>query len=331
MSSSRNRTSLLRLGTRRSKLAMVQAKWVAEAVSMTTGQSVRLAPMSSAGDESHAPIAAFGSTGVFVTALRDALLRGEVDFVVHSFKDLPTAPDPRLHLAAVPVREDQRDALVWKDGQILPAQLPPGTRIGTGSPRRAAQLLAIAPEVHVVPVRGNVDSRLKKISNRELDGVVLAMAGLIRLNLVDASVVPLSPVELVPAPGQGALAVECRADDPVTKKILSTIDDLSSRRLVCAERAVLHALDAGCTAPVGAYAEMIPGSDGCPQLRVEGLVSTVDGSTILRRYAIGDPAEPESLGREVTRALLHAGAAALLEALVAADDPRNPPLITQPQ
>lgn len=305
-------TEPLRLGTRRSKLAVTQARWVAEAVSRAAGRAVELVPMSSAGDESAAPIASFGSVGVFVAALREALARGDVDFVVHSYKDLPTAPDPRLRLAAVPVRADARDALVGR--------LRSGARVGTGSPRRAAQLLARYPGVDVVPLRGNVDSRLARVG--ELDAVVLAMAGLSRMDLLSASVTPLEVEELVPAPAQGALAVECRVTDDVTASALSTVEDAAARVAVTAERAVLAELNAGCTAPVGAHATLIDG-----ELHLTALAAAPDGSKVLRVREVGSPEEADAVGRKAAARLRAAGALALLkqaEALAPAD-PRAVP------
>ncbi|MGH3548672.1 MAG: hydroxymethylbilane synthase [Pseudonocardiaceae bacterium] len=325
MSSPTTSAPPLRLGTRRSKLALTQARWVADALSTTAGHTVQISPMSSDGDASSEPIAAFGSTGVFVTALREALLRGEVDFVVHSFKDLPTTPDPRLHVAAVPVREDPRDALVWRDGTMRPNDLPAGARIGTGSPRRAAQLRALAPEVRVIPLRGNVDSRLAKIVHGEVDGVVLAMAGLCRLCLCRTDVTPIPFDKLVPAPAQGALAVECRAGDIATLDILSTVDHEPSRVRVEAERAVLRALNAGCTAPVGAHAELVLDRRSARMLRLDGIVAALDGSTIVHRRAIGHPDDALELGQSVADALLAAGAGPLLRTPVSVADPRTAP------
>jgi hydroxymethylbilane synthase len=302
----------LRLGTRRSKLAMTQARWVADAVTRASGQAVELVPMSSAGDESAAPIASFGSVGVFVAALREALASGAVDFVVHSYKDLPTAPDLRLHLAAVPVRADARDALVGR--------LPDGARVGTGSPRRAAQLLAAHPGIEVVPLRGNVDSRLARVG--ELDAVVLAMAGLTRMDLVDSEVHPLSVDELVPAPAQGALAVECRADDLSTAAVLSTVEHEPTRLAVTAERAVLAELNAGCTAPVGAYATV-----AAREVRLTALAAAPDGSEVLRVTESGPLTAAESVGRKAAARLSADGALTLLKEadVLAPLDPRTVP------
>jgi len=173
--------------------------------------------------------------------------------VVHSAKDLPTAPVPGLQIAAFPAREDPRDALVWPGGTHLDA-LPPGARIGTGSPRRAALLRAADRQLQIVPIRGNVDTRLRKLADGQVDALVLAMAGLSRLGLLDSPATPLDPSLLMPAPAQGVLAVECRTDDPITAARLSTLDHPPTRAAASAERGFLAALDAGCTAPVGALA-----------------------------------------------------------------------------
>ena len=208
-----------------------------------------------AGDESAAPIEALGTTRVFTTTLRQELLRGTVDLVVHSCKDLPTAPVPGLQVVAFPAREDPRDALIWPGGTSLDA-LPPGARIGTGSPRRAALLRAAGRQLRVVPIRGNVDTRLRKLAAGEVDALVLAMAGLARLGLLDGAATPLEPSLLMPAPAQGVLAVECRGDDPVTAAQLRILDHAPTRAAAIAERGFLAGLDAGCSTPVGALAEL---------------------------------------------------------------------------
>ncbi|RFS83022.1 hydroxymethylbilane synthase [Actinomadura spongiicola] len=323
----------LLLGTRRSKLAVAQAGWVADRVTTATGRPVRLVTLSTEGDETTAPIERIGSTGVFVTALRRALLAREVDFVVHSYKDLPTAPEPDLRVAAVPEREDPRDALAGPAG--LPGSLPElraGARIGTGSPRRAAQLRAYAPHLDIVPMRGNVDSRLRKTMDGELDAVVLAMAGLSRLGRLGDVAAPLPPDVLLPAPSQGALAVECRADDTDTVALLGTVDDPRSHRAVAAERAFLTELAAGCTSPVAALAE----HTGAGTLRLEGLIAAPDGSAVVRRAVSGSAADPVEMGRGLARTLLADGGADLLAlpAQAAADphgDPRRRPVhVSQP-
>ena len=252
----------LRIGTRGSKLALAQTGLVAD-VLRAAGVDVELVTISTAGDRDGRPIGDIG-VGVFTSALRDALAGGEIDVAVHSYKDLPTAPDPRLVLAAVPVREDPRDALVARDGLTL-GELPDGSTVGTGSPRREAQLDALGLGLVVVPIRGNVDTRLAKVTNGELDAVVLARAGLARLGRLDAITEALDPLQMLPAPAQGALAVECRAEGAdavdVEHLLRSTLDDPASRATAAAERALLAALEAGCSAPVGALADVVEDLD----------------------------------------------------------------------
>ncbi len=202
--------TVVRIGTRASLLATTQSRQVADLVSERLGREVELVEVTTEGDRSAAPLATLGGTGVFVTALREALLEGRVDVAVHSLKDLPTAPAPGIVLAAVPTREDPRDVVVARDGLTL-GELPAGSRIGTGSPRRAAQLHALGLGLEVVDIRGNVDTRLGKVASGEYDAVVLARAGLARLGRLDEVTEVLDPLQMLPAPGQGALAVECRA------------------------------------------------------------------------------------------------------------------------
>jgi hydroxymethylbilane synthase len=205
-------TDALRVGTRASRLARTQSGHVADALAAALGREVVLVDVSTEGDTSSAPLASFGGVGVFVSALRDALLRGEVDVAVHSLKDLPTTPHDGIALAAVPVREDPRDVVVARDGLTL-GELPPGSRLGTGSPRRASQLHALGLGFVVEGIRGNVDTRIRKVTDGELDAVVLARAGIARLGRLDEVTEVLDPLQMLPAPGQGALAVECRSTD----------------------------------------------------------------------------------------------------------------------
>ena len=229
---------MLRLGTRKSPMAMAQSGLVAEAITARTGCRVELVGVTTHGDVSKAQLAQIGGTGVFVSALRDRLLSGEVDLAVHSLKDLPTGQPAEIILAAVPRRDDPRDALVTRDGAKL-ADLPAGATVGTGSPRRAAQLLLLRKDVRCVPIRGNADTRLGKVGTGDLDAVVLAAAGLARIGRLDAASQVFEPDDMLPAPGQGALAVECRAADPQLAQLLGAIDDPLSRAAVAAERAVL--------------------------------------------------------------------------------------------
>ena len=201
-------TTTLRIGTRASTLARVQT----DAVVAALGVPVEIVPIVTEGDRSAEAVTQLGGTGVFVSALRQALLGNEIDVAVHSYKDLPTAPADGITIAAVPVREDPRDALVARDGLVL-GELPPGSKVGTGSPRRAAQLRALGLGIEVVPLRGNVDTRLRRVAEGDLDAVVLAYAGLRRLGRGDEVTEILDPIQVLPAPAQGALAVECRTSD----------------------------------------------------------------------------------------------------------------------
>jgi hydroxymethylbilane synthase len=304
-------TSTLRLGTRASQLALTQSQHVADALTAASGLPVELVHVSTYGDRSTEAIAQLGGTGVFVSALRDALHAGTIDLAVHSFKDLPTAPAPGLTVAAVPPREDARDVLVARDGLTL-GELPPGSRIGTGAPRRMAQLRALGLGLEVVPIRGNVDTRMGKVTSGELDAVVLARAGLARLGRLSAVTEVLDPIQVLPAPAQGALAVECRSDDLRVVGLLAALDDPDARACVAAERAVLGALEAGCSAPVAAHAELTEAEDGAAEVWLRASVTAIDGSDSVRDSISGPAAEAESLGRQLAAELLDRGAAALM-------------------
>jgi hydroxymethylbilane synthase len=296
----------IRLGTRRSLMALAQARRVAELVTERTGRSVEIVAMTTLGDTSRAQLTQLGGTGVFVSALRQALLAGEIDAAVHSLKDLPTAAAPGIVLAAVPVRDDPWDALAARGAAKL-ADLGAGALIGTGSPRRAAQLLALRPDIRPVPVRGNADTRLAKLRSGEVDAVVLAVAGLARIGRTEEISQIFGPDEMLPAPGQGALAVECRADRPGLAAVLGTVEDPASRCAVTAERSLLAALEAGCSAPVAALADAGGGPEA--RLRLRALVAAADGGTALRASVEGPMAEAERLGRALAADLLDRGAA----------------------
>ncbi|MFJ8255524.1 hydroxymethylbilane synthase [Streptomyces sp. NPDC094466] len=309
----------LRLGTRRSKLAMAQSGLVAEAVREVTGRAVELVEITTYGDTSREHLAQIGGTGVFVAALREALLRGEVDFAVHSLKDLPTSQPDDLVLAAVPQREDPRDAMVARDGLTF-AQLPDGARVGTGSPRRMAQLNAYARShglrIETVPIRGNVDTRIGFVRDGELDAVVLAAAGLSRLGR-SGEVTEFLPVDTVlPAPGQGALAIECAASSADLAAALAELDDPYTRAAVTAERALLAALEAGCSAPVGALADLLVDGQVVNELRLRGVVGTTDGSSLVQLSTTGPVPtshdDAAALGRELAAEMLAKGAAGLM-------------------
>jgi hydroxymethylbilane synthase len=244
--------------------------------------------------------------------LRDALLRGEVDIAVHSLKDLPTAPHDGISLAAVPLREDPRDVVVARDGLTL-GELPAGARVGTGSPRRAAQLRALGLGFDVEGIRGNVDTRIRKVGEGEYDAVVLARAGVARLGRLDEVTEVLDPLQMLPAPGQGALAVECRASDTtLVAEVREALDDVRSRAAVTAERAVLAALEAGCSAPVGAMAEVAEGDDG-DELWVRAVALSHDGAVAVRRSATGSPEDAAGVGLRLAEEMLADGASTLIE------------------
>lgn len=311
-------TRTIRIGTRASKLATAQTGLVARQLE-ASGQSVEIVPVSTAGDRSSAPISEIG-VGVFTSALRDALSSGEVDVAVHSYKDLPTAAVPGIVLAAVPERADPRDVLIAGDGRTL-GELPPGARIGTGSPRRAAQLRALGLGHELVGIRGNLDTRLGKLGD-EVDAVILAKAGLQRTGRAELATETIDPLQLVPAPAQGALAVETRADDVDTEHLLhSIVDDEATRVCATAERAVLARLEAGCSAPVGALADVVEDLDenGSVVERVSlravaaaGLEDDPEGTPeILRTSGVAEKSEADSLGRELAAELLELGAGAL--------------------
>jgi len=305
-------TSIIRVGTRASTLARTQSGLVAELLSERTGHDVILVPVSTEGDVNTAPLASLGGTGVFVSALRDALLADEVDVAVHSLKDLPTSPQEGIALAAIPPREDPRDAVIARDGLTL-GELPQGARVGTGSPRRVAQIQALGLGVELVGVRGNVDTRIAKVAAGELDAVVLARAGLSRLDRLDEVTEILDPIQVLPAPGQGALAVECRSDDPELVALLArALDDPYTRAAVVCERMVLAELEAGCSAPVGALAEVVEGDDG-PELWVRAVATSLDGALAVRRSASGPYDDPVGLGRKLAAEMVADGAHELLK------------------
>jgi hydroxymethylbilane synthase len=304
------------MGPRGSKLALAQTGHVADAL-RATGAEVEIVTVTTPGDKSSAPIPTIG-VGVFTSALREALLREEVDVIVHSYKDLPTAPEPGISLAAVPPREDPRDALVARDGLTL-GELPPGATVGTGSPRRTAQLRALGLGLEIVPIRGNIDTRMRKVTDGELDAVVLARAGLARVGLAEAITETLDPIQMLPAPAQGALAVECRAVDVDLEHLLAaTLDDEGTRAAVTAERALLAALEAGCSAPVGALAEIVEDFDAegrvVERISLRGTAATEgeDGVVdMVRAIALADKHQAAQLGKDLAAELLDLGAGAL--------------------
>jgi hydroxymethylbilane synthase len=303
-------TAPLRLGTRGSALALAQSQLTADALTAATGRPVELVRIVTPGDRSAAPVAQLG-VGVFVSALRDALLAGEIDFAVHSYKDLPTASPGELYIAAVPQREDPRDVLIAKGDRTL-AELPPGSTIGTGAVRRIAQLHALGLELQVTPIRGNIDSRMARVLGPEadLDAVVLARAGVARLGRAAEITETLDPMLMLPAPAQGALAVECRADSDLVE-LLAALDHAPSRAAVVAERSMLATLEAGCSAPVAAHAELAEGENG-DEIYLRGAVISPDGVRAIRLSRTGTPADAAEIGKALAADLLDAGADTLM-------------------
>jgi hydroxymethylbilane synthase len=302
----------LRLGTRASALATTQSGHVADLVRERLGREVELVEVSTEGDVNRAPLASMGGTGVFVSALRDALLDGRVDLAVHSLKDLPTTPADGIALAAIPLREDPRDVVVARDGLTL-GELPVGSRLGTGSPRRVSQLAALGLGLELQGIRGNVDTRMRKVREGEVDAVVLARAGLARLGRLDEVTEVLDPLQMLPAPGQGALAIECRTADADLVASLARLDDPATRAAVTAERAVLSTLEAGCSAPLGALAEVVEGEDG-EELWLRAVALSEDGVLSVRMSATGPVTEAVRLGTRLAGDMLAEGAADLMTA-----------------
>ena len=279
--------AVLRLGTRKSPMAIAQSEQIARMITDRTGRVVELVGITTFGDVTQGELASIGGTGVFVSALRTSLLHGDVDLAVHSLKDLPAAPAPGLLLAAVPPRDDPRDVLAARGGGKL-ADLPAGAKIGTGSPRRAAQLRVLRPDLQPVPVRGNAGTRLGRIASGEVDAVLLAYAGLARLGRLDAVTQVFEPDEMLPAPGQGALAVECHADNTDLAALLARLDD-----------PVSHLAPAGSPGAAG---------EGLAQLRLSAVVVSADGTVAVRACATGPAAEAARLGQQVADELRRGGA-----------------------
>ncbi len=325
-----SRAAPIRIGTRASPLARWQAQWVADALA-AFGAAVELVPITTRGDSQAAePIAALGGTGIFTRELQRALLDERIDVAVHSLKDLPTEPVAGLILAAVPRRESPFDVLVSHDGAML-ASLPGGARIGTGSLRRQSQLLHLRPDLQVVPVRGNVDTRLRKLdgdvvaaaSSRRpqvtepaaLNALVLAEAGLNRLGLSGRVTQVFAPSELLPAVGQGALGLETRTADAATRAAVDALNDSATHAAVLAERSLLETVGGGCLAPIGAWARL----DAAGQLQLDAVVLSSDGSQRLHAIGYGSIDDPQRLGSRVADQLLEQGAAALIESARGAD------------
>lgn len=307
----------LRLGTRASALALTQSTTVGEALAAHTGRTLEIVRVTTHGDVTRASLASLGGTGVFVSALRESLLAGECDVAVHSLKDIPTAPAAGLTMA-IPARAAVEDALVARDGLTL-ADLPEGSTVGTGSPRRASQLRHARPDLRIVDIRGNVPTRLARVAGLDpegpgdLDAIILATAGLTRLGLEGHITERLSPDVMLSAPGQGALAVECREGDDAMTAALAWLADDAATLEVTAERALLAELEAGCAAPIGALAHATG-----TELRLDAVVLSHDGVRAERRSAVGTdltPAGADALGRQLARELRDAAPDLMADAL----------------
>jgi hydroxymethylbilane synthase len=272
---------------------------VDQLVAANPGLQVELVHVATAGDRDQStPLASGSGAGWFTSALQDALLRNEVDVAVHSYKDLPTKRPEGLVIAAIPKRDDPRDALISR-GRLPLRHLPAGAIVGTGSPRREAQLLGIRQDIEVRPIRGNVDTRIRKVDEGEYDAIVVALAGLRRLGAEERVTEVFSVYDLLPAPAQGALAIECRAADIDIRTLLRSIDDPDSRQLVTAERSFLAAIDAGCAFPAAAYAEHFGST-----LKLHGLLAP--GGKIVRAKNAGQGDAAAGLGRELAEELMAA-------------------------
>ena len=304
----RTRKIELRLGTRASLLALRQANWVKRRVEdLNPGVQVTLVHIKTTGDKLDFPLFNVGGKGLFVKEIEEALARKEVDLAVHSAKDLPGVIPEGLDLIAFPEREDPRDALVSRDGKIF-GEIRKGGKVGTGSLRRQAQLLNLRPDLEVVPIRGNLDTRLKKLAALDLDAVILASAGLRRMGWEKRISDFFDPETMVPAIGQGALAIETREEDDRVRKVVEPLDHPPTRIAVLAERAFLQRLGGGCQVPVAGHARIEP-----QKLLLTGLVAGVDGRRVVRGKVEGPPEKNRDLGERLAADLLERGAGEILQ------------------
>jgi hydroxymethylbilane synthase len=299
----------LRIGTRASQLALFQANWVKEKLEQVHPRlRVTLAKIKTTGDKiQDAPLAKIGGKGLFVKEIEEALLARRIDLAVHSIKDVPTDFPEGLHLSAITKREDPRDAFISRQGISL-KDLPQGAKIGTSSLRRQAQLLHFRGDLRLIPLRGNLDTRLKKLKTLSLDGIVLACAGLRRLGLDENITEMLSTDISLPAIGQGALGIETRVDDEEVEERIEFLNDPDSSIAVSAERAFLKRLEGGCQVPIAAFGRIVDSI-----LQIDGLVGTIDGKRLIRHRMEGAVEQAESLGVELAEALLRKGAGEILE------------------
>jgi hydroxymethylbilane synthase len=297
----------LRIGSRGSQLALWQARFIAGWL-REQGHTADLEVIKTTGDQvTDVPLSRIGTKGLFTREIEDALAADRIDLAVHSLKDLPTELPPGFELAAVPAREDPRDAFVsarypsWHD-------LPPGARVGTSSLRRQAQLRALRPDLELHALRGNVDTRLRKLASGDYDAIILAHAGLKRLGRIESVRQVLDPGEMCPAAGQGALGIEIREGDAAVRACLAPLDHAAARAAVACERSTLNALGGGCQVPIGVHAQVAG-----RVIRVQAVVATPDGARIIRLSLEGDAAQPVHVGEELGRELIAAGAGEILK------------------
>ena len=307
-----NRT--IRIGTRASRLAEWQAEWVANRLSdHHPGLRLELVRLKTQGDrDQRSPLAAIGGAGLFTKEIQRALLEQTIDIAVHSLKDLPTICPPELTLAAVPPRADVSDTLIAPIYRTLEG-MPPGARVGTGSLRRQAQILCRRSDLRVMPVRGNIETRLNLALEGKLDGIILAAAALKRIDLQHHVTQPLEPPDFLPAVGQGALGIECRVDDGEVRGLVQSLDNPETHRAVLAERATLTELEGGCSIPLGAWAYHVVDRDGIPSLVLQAAVFDPSGQTQVRASHTGPADNPVALGRLVAQSLRAQGASHLLQ------------------
>ncbi|MFD2169032.1 hydroxymethylbilane synthase [Tumebacillus lipolyticus] len=295
------------VGTRKSPLALTQTEWVIERLKEHhPGLEVGMEKIVTKGDRIlDVTLSKVGGKGLFIKEIEQAMYDKQIDFAVHSLKDMPTEMPDGLMLAAITEREDPRDVVITRNGGTF-SDLPIGAKVGTSSLRRAAQLCHARPDIKIVSVRGNINTRLAKLEELELDAIVLAAAGLERMGWADKISERLAPELCIPAVGQGALAIQCRSDDQEIREILSVLDNEQTRRIVTAERTVLGQLNGGCQIPIGAYAETVDG-----ELKLTGIVGSADGLTLLKETATGT--DPVALGQAVAERLIEKGAGEILE------------------
>ena len=299
------------IGTRGSQLALWQANWTRRAVmEKFPGTAVALLIIKTRGDKIlDVPLAKVGGKGLFVKGIEDAMLDGRIDMAVHSMKDMPARIPQGLCIGAVPERETPQDALVSRDGLTLD-RLPRGARVGTSSLRRGAQLKSLRPDIEIVPLRGNLDTRLKKLDTQDLDAVILAAAGLKRMGLTDRITETIDDTVMLPAVGQGALCIECRENDPGIAPVMAALDHPATRTVVLGERAFLNRLEGGCQVPIAAHGKLSGDT-----LTLRGLVASLDGAAVIRASLSGPARDAERIGVSLAERLIAGGAGPILESL----------------